>query len=543
VIIQENGRWRSIREESETQRAIDEIVAKMKPTEMQALQELLGEIDVSGKSRIADACANAEWEEVPLPIEEWLNSYHHVGDLKDSIYPVLKKDLIDLFSGDYHEVILCLHPDTRVPLLDGTTPTIAELATQWKTNQKPFWVYSYMNGDLAPAQAVEPRQTGVDDYYRVTLDDNSTFTGNARHQMVLRDGTKRMIKDLAPGDSIMPFNTRLSTKPQETIAGYEQIQLMNGRWEFTHRLVARSKCVKTTGTENVVHHQNFKKTDNAPENLRWMCWEDHVELHKHTTDSWRAANPERAVEIVMALLEANKQRWQGPGHEDRRAALSALFSKRLREGLASSAGSVAWKNRSSEAKLAFNAMMVERNKNTINHSRDISLQEIKAGGFSTIKEAALALECSANCVRQTLERNGLTTADVFVDGYNRGRKNKFTNGLRAGPKSKLTVDDIRDAIATGSATQVALVHKLGVSKKTIYNTLRREGLRWEDLQLAPTNHCVVSVESAGRGPVYCMTVPDAGNFAISTSLGGKEVSSPSRRSGVISSNTGSTRWG
>lgn len=106
MIIQEHGRWRSIREESETQKAIDEIIAKMKPTEVEALQELLGEIDTTGKSRIADACADAEWEEVPLPIEEWLNSYHHVGDLKDSIYPVLKRDLIDLFSGDYHEVIL-----------------------------------------------------------------------------------------------------------------------------------------------------------------------------------------------------------------------------------------------------------------------------------------------------------------------------------------------------------------------------------------------------------------------------------------------------
>jgi hypothetical protein len=106
VIIQEHGRWRSIREELESQKAIDEIVEKMKPDELQALQELLGEIDITGKSKIADTCATMEWEEVPLPMDEWLESYHHVGDLKDSIYPVLKKDLIELFSGDYHEVIL-----------------------------------------------------------------------------------------------------------------------------------------------------------------------------------------------------------------------------------------------------------------------------------------------------------------------------------------------------------------------------------------------------------------------------------------------------
>lgn len=106
MIVQEHGRWRNVSTEDETQAAIDELVSKMKPVEVEALKELLSEIDLTGTSRIADACAGMEWEEVPLPIEEWLESKHHIGDLKDSIYPVLKKDIIELFKGDYHEVIL-----------------------------------------------------------------------------------------------------------------------------------------------------------------------------------------------------------------------------------------------------------------------------------------------------------------------------------------------------------------------------------------------------------------------------------------------------
>jgi len=113
----------------ETQRAIDEIVAKMQPNEVAALQELLSEIDLTGKSKIADTCAELEWEEVPIPIEEWLDSYHHVGDLKDSIYPVLKQDLIDLFTGDYHEVILtgCVDKQALVQCSDGSMPTLGSL--------------------------------------------------------------------------------------------------------------------------------------------------------------------------------------------------------------------------------------------------------------------------------------------------------------------------------------------------------------------------------------------------------------------------------
>ncbi len=106
MIVQEAGRWRSYATVDETQSEIDEIVAKMDSKEIKALEAVLGEMGQTGTSQIADTCAELEWEEVPVPIEEWLDSYHHIGDLKDSIYPVLKQDMIDLFNGNYHEVIL-----------------------------------------------------------------------------------------------------------------------------------------------------------------------------------------------------------------------------------------------------------------------------------------------------------------------------------------------------------------------------------------------------------------------------------------------------
>jgi len=106
VIVQEAGRWQSYVTPDEDQAAIDEIVSKMDPEELESLEAVLAEIQSKGQSPIADACAQLEWEETPLPIQEWLESYDHIGDLKDSIYPVLKRDMIELFSGNYHEVIL-----------------------------------------------------------------------------------------------------------------------------------------------------------------------------------------------------------------------------------------------------------------------------------------------------------------------------------------------------------------------------------------------------------------------------------------------------
>lgn len=496
MIYQEGGRWRSEPTNEEKLQDIDDIVSKLSPEEYTALEAILGEFSTDGLSEIADTCAETQWEEVPLPIEEWIESEHHVGDTGKTLFPVLKKDLIELFSNDYHEVILCLHPDTRVPLLDGSNPTIRELAERWKDDDTPYWVYSYKGGKLGASQAVHPRQTGIDDYYRVTLEDGTTFTGNARHQMLLRDGTKRMIRDMSPGDSLMPFNVRLSTGSSRV--GYEQIEGLDGKWKFTHRLVAKTLCEKDEGSEDTVHHRNFDKRDNTPENLQWTWFREHSRMH------------------------------------------AELTRRRNLNGLASEAGKVAWKNRSPEAKAAFSKLMAERNRESATDTRtDITLESIQTCGASNLRKAAQALKCSASRIRKVIADHGLTTKDVFGADYGRGRKNKICADVPVGPKPKLTVADIEKAIEQGAATTRACAAKLGVSKKTIYNTLKREGVCWDDLCETVGNHYVVSIEKVGRGPVYCMTVPDAGNFAISTEKEGD----PNHRSGVISSNTGSIGWG
>jgi len=129
MIVQEVGRWRSERTPAEADVEIDEIVARLTPDELASLQTVLSEFDTQGTSPIANSCAELEWEETPLPIDQWLESHPHIGDLKDSIYPVLKKDLIELFTGGNHEVILtgCIDKDALVQCSDGSMPTLGEL--------------------------------------------------------------------------------------------------------------------------------------------------------------------------------------------------------------------------------------------------------------------------------------------------------------------------------------------------------------------------------------------------------------------------------
>jgi len=211
VIEHVNGYWKSVPQRDEKVAAVRRTISKLKPDEYAAFREVIKEIMKDGRSKTAEAVSEFEWAENPMPVRDWLMDTDMVGETGRDMYPVLRDDFCELFEAGalsmsgYYEAVLCLHPDTKVPLLDGSMPTIGELAERWERDAKPFWVYSCVDGEVAPAQAIQPRQTGMDDYYRVMLDDGSSFVGNARHQMLRRSGEKVMIRDMQPGDSLMPF--------------------------------------------------------------------------------------------------------------------------------------------------------------------------------------------------------------------------------------------------------------------------------------------------------------------------------------------------
>lgn len=204
--------------------------------------------------------------------ERWQN--FHTFAISGGIF--VKNSILE----DYFFAQSCLRLDTKLPLLDGRTLTLADVISEYEQG-KVNWTYSIdpKTHKLEPGKIVWAGVTRRDaEMVRVTLDNGEYVDATPDHRFVLRDGTEVQAGDLKPGDSLMPlylFEGR--TGPKQKNAGYTRY-LCNatGKKRFVHTDI----CPKPKGREYVVHHKDFNPRNNNPDNLEVMTWADHEALHK-----------------------------------------------------------------------------------------------------------------------------------------------------------------------------------------------------------------------------------------------------------------------
>lgn len=107
----------------------------------------------------------------------------------------------------------CLHPDTKIKLLDGTTPTVKEMCERFEAGET-LWVYSTdENGDFKPGQVERVWKTGeATDFIKITLDNGEEIITTPEHPYMLRDGTYAFACDLKEGQLLMPMYFSLNHK-------------------------------------------------------------------------------------------------------------------------------------------------------------------------------------------------------------------------------------------------------------------------------------------------------------------------------------------
>ena len=146
----------------------------------------------------------------------------------------------------------CFSADTRVALVDGTAPTLEEMARRHEKGEL-FWGYSIgPNGRVIVSLLDSPRFITRDSLLELTLDNEEHIRATPDHVFLRRDGRMASAADLRPGDSLMPLYRTVQR-------GYEMVyQPINGHLLPTHRLA----------DEWNLHHDLYRRFESPAERLR-----------------------------------------------------------------------------------------------------------------------------------------------------------------------------------------------------------------------------------------------------------------------------------
>lgn len=192
------------------------------------------------------------YSESPPTITEFIDSKDWIGDMLggDKMYPPIRQGLYEVypnpFVSPYVEILLggaigCVVGDTRIPLLDGTNPTIKELAE----NNRNKWIYLYSydirTDDVTIGVAFNPHCSGKDvDTYEVTLDNGESIICTDNHPFLLRNKKYVRADKLNPGDSLMALYRRVTDTGK--YSGYEEVLMpRKNKWVPTHKIVSSWK--------------------------------------------------------------------------------------------------------------------------------------------------------------------------------------------------------------------------------------------------------------------------------------------------------------
>ncbi|MFQ5469173.1 MAG: dCTP deaminase [Gammaproteobacteria bacterium] len=367
----------------------------------------------------------------------------------------------------------CFRGDTRVALVDGSSPTLEEMAKRADTGEQ-FWGYSIgQYGQLMVTHLDAPRYIGRDSLLEITLDSGQIIHCTPDHQFMMRDGRMLEARFLRPESSLMPLY-------KQTCRGYEMVyQPLNGHLYPTHRLadewnLRHGVYLDKPGTHR--HHIDHDRINNRPWNIIRMEAGEHIRHHNKLSYGGDFDPAEHSISIRDALARlAEDPDWAKQySQEQRKRALNFWHDERYQE------------------------------------KRNIVLENRRNPSDETRNAHRLAMQRRYSDPSER-KRQSQLMKDAWAsdDGSRRNRQAEIARQIRLRPG--ITANVVREALdQTGSIRGAARL--LGCDRSVfrrfpdVIHSFKGNSVR---------NHKVAGVrELAGDHDVYCLTVPEAGNFAL-----------------------------
>jgi hypothetical protein len=215
----------------------------------------------------------------------------------------------------------CLDMNTRIPLLDGRTLSIYELTEEYEQG-KQNWAYStdIKTGKILPGPITWAGMTRKDaQVLKLTLDNGEELILTPDHKIPVWGKGYVEAKDIiVDKDSIISFkiNEKVVANNRTYTTVYDH---SNKKYTLVHRLVAEfmqehdrhnqytfdtsfKDELKTT-----VHHYDYNRYNNNPDNLYWMSFNDHRALHtSKIMNFWNIASEKQKNEVKDKISQSLK---------------------------------------------------------------------------------------------------------------------------------------------------------------------------------------------------------------------------------------------
>jgi deoxycytidine triphosphate deaminase len=213
----------------------------------------------------------------------------------------------------------CFAANTRVALVDGTSPTLEEMAKRHEAGEI-FWGYSIgENGRLIVSLLDAPRYIGRDSLLEIELDSGECIRATPDHLFMRRDGRMVEAHALRPQDALMPLY-------RDLFRGYEGVyQPIDGYLYATHRLadewnIRNGIYAEIPGTHR--HHLDFDRRNNKPTNITRMDASTHIGLHNEASYGEDFDRVEHGLAISASLKRrAIDPTWDATREAHRRAMI------------------------------------------------------------------------------------------------------------------------------------------------------------------------------------------------------------------------------
>jgi hypothetical protein len=338
-----------------------------------------------------------------------------------------------------------------------------------------FWGYSIgENGRMIVSLLDAPRYVGRDSLVEVQLDNQKSIFATPDHLFMLRDGQWRAAGELRTGDSLMPLYRQL-------VRGYEMAyQPLNGHLYPTHRMADEWNLRNGVYSEmqsSHRHHVDFDRLNNNPWNIQRMDASEHIKLHNDISYGADFDPDEHSA----AIREALYKKMQDPVWA---AEYSQLQSKRATQF---------WhEDEYAQAR----AKLLDMRRNPSESTRQAHRDAMNARYQDATERA----------------KQGERVRIAWQAATEARRQKQADLAKNINIRHEINADVVKEALHTTGSIRAAA--RMLDCDRSVFRRFPDVLTQFRGTQ-APHNHKVVAVKAVvGTHDVYCVTVPEAGNFAL-----------------------------